>query len=732
MKTLRLLLAFFLLLSCAASVGAVAPPSGGMMIFDPVARQGRFDLEFAGWSGATPGLFYRVEIDRIPHGANSALGHFGASFVFFTSLADGPHTVTGFIKDQLGNETQITKPLILDGTAPVITGPQGLAAVADSPAGVAVQYELTAADARDPGPLAVSVDPPSGSIFLPGVTYVTARAVDSLGNDAAYTFPVTVTRSYVVATPVAAAGKLDGALVGTPLDGDDGFQLYSLGTPTLTNLRRIAVTGTARNSGTGKTLAGVLLGKPQASGGTRWTMPLRVGAPAHEPGLLWKAFPREPFMDYSDDGFGGTITSPGLVPLEMGFYGRVSGPAVTLANDDVLGFCSLTEAGDEELLAVAREGGDAAGVPGGKFKSFLSATIAKRPPGFGGGTKRAIAFTAMLQIGPGGVEKTNDMGLWFWEDGALHLALREGQQIGGRTVRSFIALRGPVGHGHGMTADFESYHSGATAGQFTTTVLITFTDGTKRLAVAGSLGTQKLVDENTTESWVGAGETLPWGRFGSFSRHPYGMTVMLTSLVGVPITVNSAVLFETGDAESFRRVVKGDALPDGSVVTALSAPLGNTDYAMAFAGKTSAGVKGAWWGPAVQDALGMMEYFRIGGAAPSGGGGVWRNLSANALPDGMGPLFAAKLRAGSPALPAPGGVTAATDLGLWAVDSLGTTHLLIREGQELAGKSVRTFKALTAVSGSIAQTRSFTGKRDVVVWVLATDYTQHLIEFAVP
>jgi hypothetical protein len=67
-----------------------------------------------------------------------------------------------------------------------------------------------------------------------------------------------------------------------------------------------------------------------------------------------------------------------------------------------------------------------------------------------------------------------------------------------------------------------------------------------------------------------------------------------------------------------------------------------------------------------------------------------------------------------------------------AVDSFGATHLLVRQRGTIAGKTVRTFKALTSVPGSPAQSRSFNGKRDIIVWGLATDRTQHLVNFAIP
>ena len=54
------------------------------------------------------------------------------------------------------------------------------------------------------------------------------------------------------------------------------------------------------------------------------------------------------------------------------------------------------------------------------------------------------------------------------------------------------------------------------------------------------------------------------------------------------------------------------------------------------------------------------------------------------------------------------GVTPANDQGLWATDSTGALHLVIREGAPLNGKTVRTFRLLETVPGSPGQRRSWT------------------------
>jgi uncharacterized repeat protein (TIGR03803 family) len=583
---------------------------------------------------------------------------------------------------------------------------------------------------------------------------VTAANVDASVTQPDSTFTTAPSPPPVVQV-LAQAGVVAGNLIGTELSDAPGYTLSKLGVPAITNRAIIAVSGAARHGGTGKTLAGVLLGS-RAPGDSehKFRMPLRVGDPVPESaglgaGLLWKAFPREPFMDYTDDP---VVAPPAALEGDtqthevghwMGFYGRVSGLGVTTANDDVLGFYALPEVDDEVLVVFAREGGDAPGVPGAKYKSFTSAAVATYSDRVGPDV-HGLAFTAMLQTGPsgtpgpGGVTRADDMGLFIFDDTggseSVALVLREGQALGARTVRSFIALRGPVGHGHGFTSNVDVY--GGNSGSPVMMVLVTFSDGFKALVAVSREGIRPLATTKTTEPWAGTGPALPWATFPSWFQNGDGRLGVLASLTPGTAGVTSAsklrILAEDANGDLRQRVATGDVNGDGSAFTAFKSPVMNRDGALAFAATVKLGTATLQRGYH-QTANGLLlPYIEQNAVAPGANGGVWRSTLATALPDGMGPLFVAKLRAGSATVPAPGGVTAATDLGLWAVDSFGTTHLLVREGGALAGKTVRTFKALTSVAGSPAQSRSFNGRRDVIVWVLATDFTQHLVHFAVP
>jgi formylglycine-generating enzyme len=581
---------------------------------------------------------------------------------------------------------------------------------------------------------------------------VTAANVDASVTQPDSTFTTAPSPPPVVQV-LAQAGIVAGNRIGTDVEDAPGFKLASLGTPSLTNLRRVAVTAVAKDN-LGRRMSGIVLGLFEDVDIVHFTMPLRVGGAvpaALGTGLTWKAFPKEPFMDYTDDAFLSSYPSAAAVPVHMGFFGRMSGVGVTTGNDEVLAVAEFQEGDPDQPIIIGsiREGGAAPGVGTagnpGRYKSFLSAALAVRSSPVPGGVEHspAMAFTAMLQTGPsgtpgpGGVDKNSDMGLFIFDDSdgaeTVTLMLREGQVLGGRAVRSFVALRGPVGHGQGFTADDDPDHF-AGPGAFSTTALITFTDGAKQLVAVSKSGVKLLATAKAISPWAGTGPALPWATFPSWFRNGDGRIGVLAALTpGGPVTsANKLRIFAEDQAGDLRvRVATGDVTGDGAYFTGFKAPVMNRDGALAFMATVKTGTatlqRGYYQGP-----LGLLPFIEQNAAATGANGGVWKTTIFLALPDGMGPLFTAKLRAGSASTPAPGGVTAATDLGLWAVDSFGTTHLLVREGGALAGKTVRTFKALTSVAGSPSQSRSFNGRRDVLVWVLATDFTQHLVHFAVP
>jgi hypothetical protein len=82
--------------------------------------------------------------------------------------------------------------------------------------------------------------------------------------------------------------------------------------------------------------------------------------------------------------------------------------------------------------------------------------------------------------------------------------------------------------------------------------------------------------------------------------------------------------------------------------------------------------------------------------------------------------------------PGPGGVTTANDTGLWATDSRGDLHLILREGDPIGASTVKTITVLSSVVGSPAQTRSFNNSGFVLARVIDATGAQHLLRVLVP
>ncbi len=581
----------------------------------------------------------------------------------------------------------------------------------------------------------------------PAATYhfrVTATHADGSDSSTDRTFTMAT-----LPTPVADLVASAGRTAGTVLEDAPGFQLSKLGVPTITNLGRIVATASAR--GPGGKLSGIVFGQAVAGDqgpATTFRMPLRVGdsADALGAGLAWKAFPREAFLDYADDGIEGEAAAAEENPLRFGFYGRLSGQGISAANDDVLGYCTYSfQTGGKTLLAVAREGGDAPGVPGGAFKCFVAAAMALKyvepgdldpmgetiQPGPGIPVHQpAIMFTALLRHQPGVVDSTNDMGLWLWQNGALRLILREGSPVGdlrfmttlpkGPTVRSFAALRGPNG---AFTPDRDMNHfNGSTPKELSTIVQINFSDGSRQLAFASVFGVKPLLTLKQPE-W--AGHILAtFSAIKAWFRTPAGETGVLGRSVdagGIDLIAFEPSPFVV--PAELRQLVRADT-PPGYLFLTTPPPAMNSEKTLAFGSRPARGLH-VWYQRTDEDGA-IQPFFTMYENAPgTPEGHMWDKVRSLAVPDGMGPLFTASLMRNN-------GVTVEDDYGLWAVDSIGERHLLLREGFDLLGKTVRSFKAMTSVSGSLSQTRTFNGKRQVLVQVMATDASQHWVRFAIP
>jgi hypothetical protein len=104
----------------------------------------------------------------------------------------GESTVAAIAVDSTGNKaTDSFLVTVVDTTAPALALPADLTAEATSASGAIVTFGAAAHDLVS-GDVAVTLTPPSGSLFALGTTTVTASATDAAGNTATGTFTVTV------------------------------------------------------------------------------------------------------------------------------------------------------------------------------------------------------------------------------------------------------------------------------------------------------------------------------------------------------------------------------------------------------------------------------------------------------------------------------------------------------------------------------------------------------------
>lgn len=359
---------------------------------------------------------------------------------------------------------------------------------------------------------------------------------------------------------------------------------------------------------------------------------------------------------------------------------------------------------------VARKGGIATCAT--VWKSFTSVALGAN----------AVAFTASLSA-----TTRSDTGLWVYNrtTSTMGLALREGDALLASTVKTISALAAHAGS-PGQGRGFVAY----------TAVRVTLRDNRQALGYIGQDATGAFTcvaggdapDYGTGAKWLEFG--LPTQNTVSTAMAFLGTVKPLT---GTATTLNNVAIFAEDDTTytPARIVAKGDAAgPVGGIFTVIKDPVSASNRSVAFLGTmkvvpgiTAANNDGVWHATTA----GLNLIAREGAQPPEAVAGArWKAFTSLALPEARGPIFVAKMQGRK------AGITTANDVGLWAMDSAGAVRLLLQEGDALGASTVKTFLVLSSVSGSPAQTRSFTNTGSVIVKATDAAGAQHLLHIAVP
>ncbi len=709
-----------------ADIGAfeaddVLAPAGGTFTVlpgSPVKASGALLASFAGWTDASP-LQYEVR-----DGANVIVPASANPSTPFT-LPAGTYHLTGYVSDPYGNETTsgpIT--LVVDGQAPVLTVPSDIEIHATTQEQAVVNFTVSATDDLDPTPTVVA-STPSGSTFPNGTTTVAVTATDDAGNVATASFHVTVTYDFVAYDkPFARDGEVPGA--GELESGIEAEMLFvSFSSPAINSVGNIAMLAKKHIGNVKYNDITFHRGARDASSGLPTGKLLaRVGGPV--PGfsdVVWATL-KDP-----------QIAEDGSVLVLGTIKGTTPASAVLASEKTVLVWFPVKDGVEPQVVART---GQTLGIDGAKLKAILGMALV---------SDGVVAFTGSLTMGSGSpaVVPATDRAVVTWDaaSGQLVTRVREGFSPGAglpevKNFKTLFAGSGTPGMGRGWLVS-EPPSEGA---------------GLAPAAAVARLRVQAaLVDRTIVDLSIDLGTGLPTILFatGADGTELSGQPGVRLKSVGIFAAGNNddiAVLRaapsagaqglfarEAGAGTATSLVRAGDTAPGagGALFKSFGDPIvaaDGTGYAflgkLAGTGVTSQSDSALYWGDA--GASPQVLIAREGSVAPETGGAVFGAFKSVVTPGGgQGPILVAKLAIG------PGGVTAANDLGLWAMDAQGNLRLLLREGVTNIGlKTVKSFATLATSAGNPGITRNFNGAGEVLAAVTFTDTTSAVVLITLP
>ncbi|MEQ1861333.1 MAG: choice-of-anchor tandem repeat NxxGxxAF-containing protein [Chthoniobacteraceae bacterium] len=634
-----------------------------------------------------------VTLSSTTPGAHLTVNSTSGKDVTFTAAANfaGSASLGYSVSDGFGGTANGTITVtISDNDAPTISAPtDGLTAYA----GTLPDYTGTSPASDNVGVTSVTQSPAPGTTTIVGEVDVTVTAKDAAANESSATFTVATRPLDAVPMPLLAAGGTPPG-AGTPDGPPADAEVTTFGVPAIDAAGNVAylVQWGSDTDGKGKGLfTDLCLAK--------------VGDDV--PGIAGATF--KSFSDPVIDG--------GRVACLATFAGVPKSSAAAV----------LSFAPDGTLTVVARAG-DPATADGATFKSFTAVAVAD-------GYTAVFAKPAKGSGAPK-VTAASEVGLWVKDgSGPLELVLREGQIIGGATIKTLVSFKpgdGSPGQGRGWL------RSTAIGGQVL--ALAIFSDKSQGIVFVDADDAANPQLLSLSKQTADGSPDIAGATFASYSlpalarNDASAFLASLTVGAGGATKANARGIFHkpalTGNYAAIARV--GDpAGATGATFSVMKDPVLAADGGLAFAATVKGGgLKGTatatlWW----QSAGGSLALLAQGGAEPPDvAGGEWKAFTSPAIAGGRGPIFSATL------VPGKGGVIKSSASGVWACNFAGSPRLLFRTGDTdiIAGKTLKSFTLLNATVGSTGVTRSFNDAAQVAWLATFTDKSQAIITTVVP
>jgi hypothetical protein len=376
------------------------------------------------------------------------------------------------------------------------------------------------------------------------------------------------------------------------------------------------------------------------------------------------------------------------------------------------GIWQATPAGFPSL--VARTGSVAPDTGGATFTIFNRIVL----PDTGG-----VAFTASLLTGVGNVTNSNKLGLWVTQSsGSVRLAARIGSNPT-PTLSSLSIFNAETG----LNGQGRHYNSG---GNFIVTAGFTTGESGIYKIQSSNLTLSPIITTTSTVPGISGATFSAFGNPVLNNNNDLAVSATVTG-TGFSTSNNQGIWLINGNGTSSLRVRKGQVNTDGTIFAQIGSPVLNNNGQIAFIGALKTGTGNVTkadasriWNIAANGTIQLVA--KASGPAPDLNGAVFQTFTQLAYPDDGGVIFVATLTIGT------GGITTSNNKGIWAVNALGVSELLIRVGDSLTVnggfKTIADLMIFTSSADMSGATRQVTSAGDLVYKVRFTDGTFGLLE----